>query len=70
MFAQFGAIVTAVRPVANELCRYTIRPLATAVYFGVGLPGCMPATVPLAGADPADPSVRVAGVNAGTNRIG
>lgn len=62
MFAQFGATFAAVHSAAIGLCRFRIKAWVAAVCFGASLSGCMPTTVPLAGADPADPSVRVAGV--------
>lgn len=62
MFAQFGAKLTVVRSVAVGL--FDRRPVVfAALSAGVlTLGGCLPTTAPLAGADPADPSARVAGV--------
>jgi len=60
MLAQFGANFAAVHSVVRQFNR-RIR-LAGVAVAAATLGGCMPATVPLAGADPADPSVRVAGV--------
>ncbi|WP_081422053.1 hypothetical protein [Tardiphaga robiniae] len=62
MFAQFGAKLAAVRSVAARLFdrRQSVLVAASAGVLTLG--GCLPTTVPLAGADPADPSARVAGV--------
>lgn len=62
MRAQFGAKFAAVRSVAGRLFNFRGGLLATAALAASALGGCMPATVPLAGADPADPNVRVAAV--------
>jgi hypothetical protein len=61
MFAQFGAKIAAVRSVAARLC--DSRPAVFAAVFAgaLTLGGCLPTTAPLVGADPADPSARVAG---------
>jgi hypothetical protein len=62
MRAQFGAKFAAVCSVAGKLFNFR-RGVLTAVTLAAStLAGCMPATVPLAGADPADPNVRVAAV--------
>jgi hypothetical protein len=60
MFAQFGAKLAAVGSVAARLC--DSRP---AMFFAISaatltLGGCLPTTAPLAGADPSEPSARVA----------
>ena len=62
MFTQFGAKLAAVCPVVAGLFR--ARPaMLVAVSLGtLALGGCLPTRGPLAGADPADPSVKVAGV--------
>ncbi|ABE41483.1 hypothetical protein NP284_07385 [Rhodopseudomonas pseudopalustris] len=62
MFAQFGAKIAAVGSVAARL--FDRRPaMFAAVSAGaLTLGGCLPMPAPLAGADPADPSARVAGV--------
>lgn len=62
MRAQFGAKFAAVRSVAGKPFNFRRGVLATAAFAASTLAGCMPATVPLAGADPADPNVRVAAV--------
>ena len=62
MHAQLGAILAAVHSVVETIfgIRFgTITGMAVTVFV---LGGCMPTTVPLAGADPADPSAKVAGV--------
>jgi hypothetical protein len=60
MLAQLGAILAAVASVVEAGNRF--RTLAGMAVTALTLGGCMPATVPLAGADPADPGVKVAGV--------
>jgi hypothetical protein len=62
MLAQLGAIFAAVRSVVEGLLNIRFRAFAGMAATAVALGGCMPTTVPLAGADPADPSARVAGV--------
>jgi hypothetical protein len=62
MLAQFGAILAAVRSVARELFEARFRVPAAMVAAAFVLGGCLPTTAPLAGADPADPRARVAGV--------
>jgi hypothetical protein len=62
MLAQLGVIFAAVRSVVEGLFNIRFRTFAGIAAAAVALEGCMPATVPLAGADPADPSARVAGV--------
>jgi hypothetical protein len=62
MLAQLGAIFAAVRSVVEGLFNIRFRTFAGIAVTAVVLEGCMPATVPLAGADPADPKARVAGV--------
>jgi hypothetical protein len=62
MFTQFGAKLAAVRSVAAGV--FHARPaMLAAISLGIlALGGCLPTRGPLAGADPADPSVKVAGV--------
>ena len=62
MRAQVGAKFAAVRSVAGTPFNFRRGILATAALAASTLAGCMPATIPLAGADPADPNVRVAAV--------
>jgi hypothetical protein len=62
MFAQLGAILAAVRPVVERLFRIKIRTPVGMAVTAFALGGCMPTTVPLAGADPADSGASVAGV--------
>ena len=62
MLAQFGAKIVAVRKVAAKLFRRRYAVRAAFVAAALSLGGCLPTTVPLASADPADPSARVAGV--------
>ncbi len=61
MLAQFGAKIAAVGSVAARLC--DSRPVVFAALSAgaLTLGGCLATTAPLAGADPADPSARVAG---------
>jgi hypothetical protein len=62
MLAQFAAKIAVVRTAAARLLRrrYAVPAAFGAVALTLG--GCLPTTVPLAGADPADPGVPVAGV--------
>jgi len=62
MLAQFGANIAAVRSVAARLFKTRFRVPAAIAAAALTLGGCLPTTVPLAGADPADPGARVAGV--------
>ena len=62
MLAQVGAKFAAVRSVAGKQFNFRSGFLAAAALAAAALGGCMPATVPLVGADPADPNVRVAAV--------
>ena len=63
MLAQFGANFAAVHSVVGQFnrCRFGIL-LAGVAVTALTLGGCMPAAVPLAGGDPADPGAKVAGV--------
>jgi hypothetical protein len=62
MFAQLGAILAAVRSVVGQIFDIRFQALAGMAVTALALGGCMPTTVPLAGADPADPGAKVAGV--------
>ena len=62
MLAQLGAILAAVRLVVERLYGIKFRISAGLFVGALLLGGCTPTRVPLAGADPADPSGRVAGV--------
>jgi hypothetical protein len=62
MLAQLGAILAAVRSVVGTIFDIRFQTLAGMVVTAFTLGGCMPAAVPLAGADPADPGAKVAGV--------
>lgn len=62
MLAQLGAVLAAVRSVVKRLAGIRSRIFAGLTAAALTLGGCMPATVPLAGADPADPRAKVAGV--------
>ncbi|UZE49970.1 hypothetical protein ONR75_04105 [Rhodopseudomonas sp. P2A-2r] len=61
MFAQFGAKIAAVGSVAVTLYDSRLAVFAALSAVALTLGGCLPAAAPLAGADPADPSARVAG---------
>lgn len=61
MFALFGARFAAVVSARGRQSKSGCRALAAAAVAGL-LAASMPATVPLLGKDPADPSARVAGV--------
>jgi hypothetical protein len=62
MLAQFGAKFAAVGSVAARLFRRRYAVLAAVSAAALALGGCLPTTAPLAGADPADYGVAVAGV--------
>jgi hypothetical protein len=62
MLAQFGANFAAVHSVAERLLGIKIRTSIGMAVMALALGGCMPTTVPLAGADPADPGAKVPGV--------
>lgn len=62
MLAQLGAILAAVRSVVETIFGIRFRPLPAMAITALTLGGCMPAAVPLAGADPADPGAKVAAV--------
>jgi hypothetical protein len=60
MFARFDAQPAAVRSACRRRLRFHVGTLAGIAAMTAALCGCMPATVPLSGADPADPSAKVA----------
>ncbi len=62
MFAQLGAIPQAVGSAVEAIFGLRFPTLAGVAVTALALGGCMPTTVPLASADPADPGARVAGV--------
>jgi hypothetical protein len=62
MLAQLGARLAAVGSVVEGLYGIRFRTSAGLAVAALTLAGCIPATAPLAGADPADPGARVAGV--------
>jgi hypothetical protein len=62
MFAQFGARRAAVYSACERHFWLYFRTSAALVTAALGLAGCMPATVPVAVADPADPAAKVAAV--------
>jgi hypothetical protein len=61
MFARLGAQLAAVDSAGGRHLRFYFRTLAAMAATAVALTGCMPETTRLAGADPADPSAKVAG---------
>jgi hypothetical protein len=61
MFALFGAKFAAVVSARGRHCKYICKGLAAAAAASL-LSACMPATIPLMGKDPADPTAKVAGV--------
>jgi hypothetical protein len=62
MPAQLRAILATVHSVAERLSGIEIRMSVGMAVTALVLCGCMPATVPLAGTDPADPGAKVAGI--------
>src|SRR5882724_537649 len=62
MLAQLGAILTAVHSVVEAIFNNRFRAVGALAVTAFALGGCMATTVPLAGADPADPGAKVAGV--------
>ena len=62
MFAQFGASFAAVCSACERHCRYHFWTGAALALAAASLAGCLPATVPVSGADPADPAAKVADV--------
>jgi len=63
MQAQLRAVRAAVHSVAAKPYLIRSRNLASLAAVALTLASCMPATVPLAGNDPADPGAKVAGAN-------
>jgi hypothetical protein len=61
MLAQLAAIPATVGSGAETILRSGSRTFVAMAIVAVTLGGCMPATGPLAAADPADPGARVAG---------
>jgi hypothetical protein len=61
MVAQLGARLAAVQSVVEKLSGIKSRIFA-GLTAALALAGCVPATVPLVGADPADHGAKVAGV--------
>ena len=62
MLALFGAIIAAVRSALETRFGLRFRMIAVTVVVIAPLVGCIPAGGALVGADPADPSARVAAV--------
>ena len=62
MLAQLGALLAAVHSVVEKPFVIRSRTFAALIAAALTLAACMPATVPLAGPDPADPGAKVAGV--------
>ena len=62
MFAQFGASFAAVCSACERHFRCHFLTGAVLATLAANLAGCLPATVPVSGADPADPAARVANV--------
>lgn len=62
MLPQLEARLAAVRSVIERIYGIRFRASAGLAVATLMLGGCMPTTGPLAGADPADPNSRVAGV--------
>ncbi len=62
MLAQLGARLAAVYSVVERLYNNKFRALLGVVGTAITLGGCVPTTVPLIGADPADPGAKVASV--------
>jgi hypothetical protein len=63
MQAPLGVVRAAVHSVAATPFFIRSRNLAGLTAVALTLVACMPATVPLAGRDPADPGAKVAGAN-------
>jgi hypothetical protein len=61
MLAQLASLAV-VRTVVESAHRIKFSASTGLAVAALTLGGCMPTTVPLAGADPADPGARVAGV--------
>lgn len=63
MQAQLRAVRAAVHSVGEKPHLIRFRNLAVLAAVALTLAACMPATVPLAGQDPADPAAKVAGAS-------
>ena len=63
MLAQLGALLAAVHSVVEKSFIIRSRSFTGLIAAALTLAACMPATVPLADADPADPGAKVAGVD-------
>jgi hypothetical protein len=63
MFAQFGARLAAVHSACGRHCRCHFSTAAALALAAAMLAGCLPATVPVRGADPADPAAGTARVD-------
>ena len=61
MFAQFGAKRAAVQAAVEGFYRGKLGIVAVVVLAAIGLGGCLQIAPPLVGADPTDPSAKVAG---------
>jgi hypothetical protein len=62
MLTQLMAIPVAIHSLVETTFIIRFRILAGMAAIAVTLGGCLPTTVPLAGADPADPGAKVSGV--------
>jgi hypothetical protein len=62
MLTQLMAIPVAIHSLVETTFTIRFRILAGMAAIAVTLGGCLPTTVPLAGADPADPGAKVSGV--------
>jgi len=62
MSAQFGAWFAAVDSAGGRHSIFSSAMCGAVIALAVGVSGCTPATTRMAGADPADPAVPVAGV--------
>ena len=63
MFAQFAASLAAVCSACERHFRCHLRSGAALALASTLLAGCLPATVPVSGADPTDPAAKVADIN-------
>jgi hypothetical protein len=62
MFTQFGARFAAFCSACERHFHCHVRAAAVLTAAATALAGCLPASVPASGADPADPAAKVAGV--------
>jgi hypothetical protein len=62
MLSRLGARLAAVQSVVEKLSGIKSRIFAGLTAAALALAGCMPASVPLVGAGPADPGAKVVGV--------